>query len=166
MASFTTLVKKVANAKSRQTTAFIRDGGTAWTNFGRVKNASISIQPVVGEKDVAGREMVQAFDITATFVMMQTSKAEIATLGSLAAPDGATYPNGHYIFFSDVPRASLAAGADPAVDGFAFKNVLPKPSIDVNLSGEESMITIEITGRVPVTAFDNFDTSPIITFDA
>lgn len=166
MASFTTLVKKVANAKSRQTTAFIRDGGTAWYNFGRVKNASISIEPVVGEKDVAGREMVQAFDITATFVMMQTSKDEIATLGSLAAPDGVTYPNGHFIFFSDQPKATMAAGANPTGDGFGFKNVLPKPSMNVQLNGEESMITIEFTGRVPVTAFDSFDTNAVITLDA
>lgn len=185
MASFTTLVKKVSNARARQTTAFIRrtidDGGGIgvdtyeYKTFGRIKNAGINFEPVVTEKDTAGREIELAWDVTATFVMMQTTDDEIAVMGSLAEPDdnATLYDNGYFVFFSDEPQTTSTvylgeADGLPSVLGFGFDNVLIKPTLSVQLNAEESMITIEFSGRIGRDALDTFNLTDgnILTFDA
>lgn len=183
MADFTTLVKKVSNCKARQTTAFIRqttEGGInpdtyTYRNFGRVKNAGITFEPVVTEKDTAGREIEMCWDVTATFVMMQTTDDEMAVLGSLAEPEDNSghYDNGYFIFFSDEPQTSSTvylgeADGLPSVLGFGFDNVLLKPSASIQLNAEESMITIEFSGRIGRDALNSFNLTDgnILTFDA
>ena len=51
--------------------------------------------------------------------------------------------------------------ADPSTpvydpDGIFFKNALLKPDIEINLSGEESSIGIEFTGRLSIDNLKGF----------
>lgn len=155
---------------------FTDDGTTqAWQHLGRIKNPEITMEPVVSEADSTGREQVLCFDVTASFVLMQTSTTELANISALAAPDATYYPNGHSLFFTDKPydpsvvtaTDNKTAPTDGASDlaGLGFVNTLPKPSPAIDGMGEESMITIEFTGRVFREAMDNLETDPMIVFD-
>lgn len=189
MANLSGLAKKVRNTTNRNSQAFLRleenDGGSpasivySWANFGRFMNASFSSEPVTSSQDQDGRESSQLFTITVSFSLMQTSNEELSLVGELATPDTGTldrYLNGHTVYFSgsnqvttsDMNNAidgttgstDFATLSDP--NGIQFKNVLLKPSPDINLAGEESMIGLEFTGTVETDEISDLDTSQTI----
>ena len=183
MASLTDLAKQVRNTKNRQSQAFLRvwDSGSSsyeFRNVGRIMDSSFNSEPVASDADQDGRESSQLFDITVSFTMMQAANEELSLLTDLALPTDATnYPNGHSLYFSGDNQLSTtelnsalngdnepdytvlgddsSEPADP--NGFYFKNVLLKPSAEIDLSGETSMLPIEFTGRVPLDVFLDFD---------
>lgn len=187
MASLTDLAKKVRNTTHRNAQAFLRtetDNGSGaieynWVNFGRFMNASFSSEPIASSGDQDGRESSQLFDITVSFALMQTSNEELSLLDQLADPDPAgigAYGNGHTIYFSgsnQVTTSDMNNALDSATgstdfntlsdpDGLQFKNVLLKPSPDIDLSGEESSIALEFTGTVETQELGDLDTSQTI----
>jgi len=127
--------------------------------------------------DQDGRESSQLFNITVTLALMQTSNAELSLLDELAMPSDTThFRNGHRIYVSggklltsELNSALDGSGnpdytvlgddsTDPHdVDGMFFKNVLLKPSPDIDLSGEESSIGLEFNGRLETDALSGFD---------
>jgi hypothetical protein len=140
-------------------------------------NGSFSSEPVTSSADQDGRESSQLFNITVSFAMMQTSNEELSLLDELAMPsDTDKFPNGHRIYVSGSKlltselNSSLNGDGDPDyttlgddssephdVDGLYFKNVLLKPSPDIDLSGEESSIGLEFNGRLETDALSGFD---------
>ena len=183
MASLTDLAKKVRNTKNRQSQAFLRvwhSGSSAYEfeNMGRITDSSFNAEPVASDMDQDGRESSQLFDITVSITMMQASNEELSLLEELALPtDSTNYANGHSIYFSGDNQLSTSelnnnlntndhpdytvlgdtssSPSDP--NGIYFRNVLLKPSAEVNLSGETSLIPFEFTGRLPLSAFSGFD---------
>jgi len=179
MATLSDLSKKVRNTRHRQSSFFLQVYDTAYTfvNMGRVMNANFSSEPVTSSADQDGRESSQLFNITVTFALMQTSNEELSMMGDLAIPSDATnFPNGHRLYVSGGKlltselNSALTAGGDPDYtqlgdtatapsdpDGFYFKNVLFKPSPDIDLSGGEAMIGLEFTGQLNLSALDGMD---------
>jgi hypothetical protein len=181
MATLNDLAKKVRNTKNRLSNLFIQ----VWTgsayefrNMGRITGAEFTSEPVTSEADQDGRESSQLFDITVSWSLMQTSNEELSLMGELAIPSDVTnFPNGHRIYASGnklqtselnnnltsgvtglddgQPDYTQLNSVDP--DGLYFRNVLLKPSPEVNLSGEDAMINIEFTGTVETDALDGFD---------
>ena len=172
------LAKKVRNTRNRLSSFFLQvhTGSYEFVNMGRVMNGSFSSEPVTSSADQDGRESAQLFDITVSFAMMQTSNAELSLLSDLAIPSDTTnFPNGHRIYVSGSklltdtlnsnlidtgdnkgdPDYSALKSEDP--DGLYFKNVLLKPSPDIDLAGDESSIGIEFTGRVNTDVMQGFD---------
>ena len=180
MATLTDLSKRVRNTRHRLSSFFIQvHTGSAYEfrNVGRVMNGSFSSEPVTSSADQDGRESSQLFNITVSFAMMQTSNEELSLLDELAMPsDTDKFPNGHRIYVSGSKlltselNSSLNGDGDPDyttlgddssephdVDGLYFKNVLLKPSPDIDLSGEESSIGLEFNGRLETDALSGFD---------
>ena len=191
MATLTDLAKKVRNTTHRNAQAFLRtevDDGTGSieygvVNMGRFMNASFSSDPVTSSADQDGRESSQLFDITVSLALMQTSNEELSLLSELALPDPGSvgkYINGHSIYFSgdnqvttpDVQNAldtgtgeigfGTNAGELDDPNGLFFKNVLLKPSPDIDLSGEESSIGIEFTGTIETAELVGLETTQTI----
>ena len=165
------------------------DGGSppsitySWNNMGRFMNASFSSEPVTSSADQDGRESSQLFNITVTLALMQTSNTELALMQELAIPDPGEldrYLNGHTLYFSgsnQVTTADMNNAIDSSTgettfgtgsdnlddpDGLLFKNVLLKPSPDIDLSGEESSIGLEFTGIVETQELTDLDTTQTI----
>lgn len=186
MATLNDLAKKVRNTRHRLSTFFLQvyDSGTSayeFVNIGRVMNGSFTSEPVTSSADQDGRESSQLFDLTVSYAMMQTSNEELSLLSELAMPsDGTNFPNGHRIYVSGGKlltsqlNSALDANGDPDytvlgdtssdphdVDGLYFKNVLLKPSPDIDLAGEESSIGIEFTGRVNTDVMSGFDDNTV-----
>ena len=179
MATLSDLAKRVRNTRHRLSTFFLQvyNSGYEFVNMGRVMNGSFSSEPVTSSADQDGRESSQLFNITVSFAMMQTSNEELSLLDELAMPsDASNFPNGHRIYVSggklltsELNGALDGSGnpdytvlgdtsSDPHdVDGLFFKNVLLKPSPDIDLAGEESSIGIEFTGRLETDALSGFD---------
>lgn len=175
MATLSDLAKKVRNTRHRLSTFFLKDhDGSSYIfrNMGRVMNGSFSSEPVTSSADQDGRESSQLFNITVSFAMMQTSNEELALLDELAMPSDTThFSNGHSIYVSggklltSTLNGALDGNGDPDYttlnaddpDGLFFKNVLLKPSPDINLAGEESSVGIEFTGRLETDALSGFD---------
>lgn len=180
MATLSDLAKKVRNTRHRLSSFFIQvHTGSAYEfrSMGRVMNGSFTSEPVTSSADQDGRESSQLFNITVSFALMQTSNAEMALLDELAMPSDTTnFPNGHRIYVSGGKlqtsqlNSSLTGDGDPDytvlgddasephdVDGLYFKNVLIKPSPDIDLSGEESSIGLEFNGRLETDALSGFD---------
>jgi len=148
-------------------------------NMGRFMNASFSFESIASSPDQDGRESAQLFDITVSLALMQTSNLELSLLSELALPDPGElgkYQNGHTIYFSgdnlvttvDVKNALDNSNGDLDVpslddpDGLLFKNALLKPSPDIDLSGEESSIGLEFTGRVETQELNDLDSTQTI----
>lgn len=179
MATLSDLSKKVRNTRHRLSSFFLQvnTGSYEFVNVGRVMNGSFSSEPVTSSADQDGRESSQLFNITVTFALMQTSNEELSLLDELAMPSDTTnFPNGHRIYVSggklltsELNSALDGSGnpdytvlgddsSDPHdVDGLYFKNVLLKPSPDIDLSGEESSIGLEFNGRLETDALSGFD---------
>jgi hypothetical protein len=174
MASLSDLAKKVRNTRHRLSSFFLQvhTGSYEFTNFGRVMNGSFTSEPITSSPDQDGRESSQLFDITVSFGLMQTSNAELSLLDALAMPpDENNFQNGHRIYVSgsklltSTLNSNLQGNGDPDYsalnsedpDGLYFKNVLLKPSPDIDLAGEESSIGIEFTGRVNTGVMSGFD---------
>lgn len=181
MATLADLGKKVRNTKHRLSSFFLQDhDGTNYTfrNMGRVMNASFESSPVTSSADQDGRESSQLFEITVSFALMQTSNTELALMEELAMPtDETNFPNGHRLYVSGSklqtstlnnnltssvtglqdgqPDYTQLSSEDP--DGIYFRNVLLKPSPEIDLGGEESSIGVEFTGTVEHDAFAGFD---------
>jgi len=180
MATLSDLGKKVRNTRHRLSTFFIQDydGSYLFRNAGRIMNGSFESTPVTSSADQDGRESSQLFDITVTFALMQTSNTELALMEEFAMPtDTDNFPNGHRIYVSGSklqtstlnnnltsgvsdlqdgqPDYTQLSAEDP--DGIYFRNVLLKPSPEIDLSGEESSIGLEFTGTVEQQAFNGFD---------
>lgn len=181
MADLNTLAKRVRNTKTRRSNFFLRtydSGGEAtYVNMGRVKDASFESEPIVSDPDQDGRESVQAYNITLTFTMQQASNVELSMIPDLAMPPADEYPNGHTLYVSghnkvttDAVNASLDSDDLPGMlddpDGIGFINVLLKPSPSIPLSEGESVIVVEMTGRVGIEDFANLETDPFITISA
>lgn len=177
MATLSQLGKKVRNTRHRLSSFFlqIHDGSFTFVNMGRVMNASFTSEPVTSSADQDGRESAQLFNITVSFALMQTSNTELSLLSELAMPSDTTnFPNGHnlYVSGSKLTTSALngASSPDPDYttlgdtstdpsdpDGLYFKNVLFKPSPEIDLTGEESSIGLEFTGRVNTDVMAGFD---------
>jgi hypothetical protein len=180
MATLNDLAKRVRNTRHRLSTFFLQvHTGSAYefVNMGRVMNGSFTSEPVTSSADQDGRESSQLFNITVSFAMMQTSNEELSLLDELAMPtDTTNFPNGHRIYVSGSKlltsqlNSSLTGSGDPDytvlgddssdpndVDGMYFKNVLLKPSPDIDLAGEESSIGLEFNGRLETDALNGFD---------
>jgi len=181
MATLSDLAKKVRNTVNRQSQAFLR----VWTgsayefrNVGRIMDSSFNAESVSSDADQDGRESTELYDITVSFSMMQTTNEELSLLEELAIPtDEINYPNGHSIYFSgdnqlatSTLNSKLTTGEHPDYtvfgdtttdpsdpNGIYFRNVLLKPSTEINLSGDSSMIPVEFTGRLPLSAFSDLD---------
>jgi hypothetical protein len=176
MASLTDLSITVSNTANRQSQIFLR----VWTgssfefrNVGRVVDSSFTAEPITSDADQDGRESAQVFDITVGFSMMQASETELSLLEELSMPtDTANFQNGHSIYVSgtnQISESTLNSNLDGSGNpdysslhtedprGIYFKNVLLKPTAEINLMGENSMIPIEFTGRVPNDVFSGFD---------
>ena len=187
MAALSDLAKKVRNTTHRNSQAFLRtetDDGSGSieygiTNLGRFMNASFSSDPVTSSADQDGRESSQLFNITVSLALMQTSNYELSLLGQLAMPDPGSldrYLNGHSLYFSgtnQVTTAAVQAAIDTASgdidfatlndpNGIFFKNVLLKPSPEIDLSGDESSIGLEFTGTVETGELSNLETTQTI----
>lgn len=178
MATLSDLGKKVRNTRHRLSTFFLQvhTGSFEFVNVGRIINASFSSEPVASSGDQDGRESSELFNITVSFAMLQTSNEELSLLEELAMPSDATnFPNGHNIYVSgskvltsDLNSALTGGEPDYTVlsddsgepydpDGLYFKNVLLKPSPDIDLAGEESSIGVEFTGRLETSVMSGFD---------
>jgi len=183
MATLSDLAKKVRNTRHRLSTFFLQVYNTSYefVNMGRVMNGSFSSEPITSSADQDGRESSQLFNITVSFAMMQTSNQELSLLEELAMPtDTTNFPNGHRLYISGSKlqtselNSALTASGDPDytvlgddtsdphdVDGMYFKNVLFKPSPDIDLAGEESSVAIEFTGRLETDALSGFDNNTV-----
>jgi len=181
MATLSDLSKKVRNTRHRLSSFFLQvnTGSYEFVNVGRVMNGSFSSEPVTSSADQDGRESSQLFNITVSFALMQTSNEELSLLDELAMPSDTTnFPNGHRIYVSGGKlltselNGALTGSGDPDytvlgddssdphdVDGLYFKNVLLKPSPDIDLSGDESSIGLEFNGRLETDALSGFDDS-------
>jgi hypothetical protein len=145
--------------------------------MGRFSDASFTAEPITSDADQDGRESTQLFNITVQLSLMQGSNAEIEMIPDLSLPEDETnYPNGHTIYFSgdnqlstsdlnsaltnDLPDfTTLGDPSDDPYDpqGMCFVNVLLKPSLEANLAGEVTMISLEFTGRVSTRVFEGFN---------
>ena len=146
--------------------------------MGRVINSSFTAEPVTSSQDQDGRGSAELFDITVSFALLQTSNEELSLSDALAVPpDREDFSNGHYIYVSgskistsELLKATYSTNSFPDYtvlgdpsnepydpDGLYFRNVLLKPSPDIDLSGEESMIGVEFTGRVSTEQMNGLD---------
>jgi len=145
--------------------------------------SSSSSDSIASSGDQDGRESAQLFDITVSLALMQTSNLELSLLSELAMPDPGEldrYLNGHTLYFSgdnqvttadvnnalDTATGELSFGTnageldDP--DGLLFKNVLFKPSPDIDLAGDESSIGLEFTGTVETQELEGLENTQTI----
>ena len=153
--------KNLANDIYRAGGAFLsEDAGVTYRDMGQVKGGEISFDPIVTDLDTAGREKQLGFTMEVLFIMQQTSDTELGSLDAVVNP---TPANGLWLKMSTVH--TNAAGAAAAA-GYLFKNVLPVASGRINLSGNESNITVTIKGRVSVANFVTIGSTQIVTFDA
>jgi len=173
MATLSDIGKRVRNTRHRLSQFFIMKSEGYYTQFrnvGRVMNGSFTSDPVTSSADQDGRESAHLFNITVSFALMQTSSEELSILDDLST--SYAFDEGHRIYvsgskiseyllnlsgdktFGGEPdyrlltskNTSQNTGYDP--DGIYFKNVLLKPSPNIDFSGEESMIGVEFTGRI------------------
>ena len=182
MATLSDLGKKVRNTRNRLSSLFITvvKGSINYYfaySLGRIMNASFSGEPVASSPDQDGRESAQLFDITVSFALMQTSSEELSLLEDLAMHPDPKMSNGHFVYASGskmsaddydsviskqdgLPDYTLLADKDSPgpydPDGIFFKNALLKPSPEINLSGDESSIGIEIVGRIRLDTLRGF----------
>jgi len=160
-----------------------------YTNMGRIMDASFNAESVTSDADQDGRESTQLYDVTVSFTLMQSSNEELSLLPDLAMPDThgyRFYGNGHYVYFSgdnqtatsDV-NAAITNDPDPSLDGtltfgssvgqlddpqgLLFQNVLLNPGTEIDLSGDQGMIPIEFTGRIPLDEVVTLDSDQTIT---
>lgn len=151
-----------------------------WKNFGRFMNASFETSAISSSMDQDGRESTELFELTLSMAMMQTANTELSLMEDLAMPDPKKYDfylNGHTMLFSgshQITTSDLNAAtttATGAVDfnalgdpeALQFVNVLLKPSPEIDLSGEESSIGLEFTGKVELQELSDLDTTQTIT---
>lgn len=166
--------KVVLNSFGRLSQVILQNAaGDGWIEVGRTKGVSLNLEPVTDEKDSTGRILTLCFDVKGEFMLMQTSDTEFANISALAAPDATDHPNGFVAFFTDKPHdvSALTVAADVPqesmanIAGFGFKNVLFQVGAEIKGDGGESFITVSFDGRVFREALDDFETTPLITFD-
>jgi len=176
------LGKKVRNTRNRLSSFFVwwKYSGYGFSfqqpySLGRVINSSFTVEPLNSSKDQDGRESADLFDITVSFALLQTSNEELSLSDALATmTDDSKVENGHriYVSGSKLSQSELLGVSNPSnpapdytilgdpsndpydPDGLFFINVLLKPSPDIDLSGGESTIGIEFTGRLSPEQFD------------
>jgi len=134
-----------ANNIQRQGEAFVTndpiDGSETYHHMGQVKNVEFTSTPVTSEQDTAGRQKQLASDIEITFVMQQTSDTELETMDELVSDFAAVFLSTEFIDASEVQTGSDG-------NGYLFSNGLMSVENTINFSGEESMSTVTISGRV------------------
>lgn len=179
MATLTDLGKKVRNTRRRLSSFFLQvhTGSYEFVNMGRIINATFNSESIASSGDQDGRESAQLFDITVSFALLQTSNEELSLLEELAMPSDTTnFPNGHRVYVSgsklltSTLNSNLTGNGDPDYqvfgdtssdpsdpDGLYFKNVLLKPSPEIDLSGDESTIGLEFTGRIETSVLSGLD---------
>jgi len=184
MADLVDLGMKVRNTTNRQSNLFLKvhtGSNYEFRNMGRIAEASFSSDAEASDADQHGRESAQLLNITVSFSMMQASNFELSLLGELAMPsDEANFSNGHAIYASGSRLVesdlndNLTGDGDPDYtvlgdttddpadpDGIYFKNVLLKPTPDIDLMGDESVIGVEFTGLISYDEFSDFHSSPL-----
>jgi hypothetical protein len=157
----------------------------SYVNLGRVVDVSFTAEPLSSDADQDGRESAQTFDCTVQVTMMQASEVEMSLLPQLSMPSTQGYDfyrNGHTLYFSGQPQITesdvndaVVHDPDPMLNGnlvfgdqsdqlddsrgLHFSEVMLKPTAEVNLQGENSLLPIEFTGRIVNDAFASIDTS-------
>lgn len=145
--------------------------GTLTANgLGRIRNPSITFEPVESESDSQGRTTVIAYNLNATVTMMQHEHEEIEAAGKLAYPDdGSPEEQGYTVLFTDGPMSAADVegslnAAEQIIPGIMLERVFPKPSPSIDFGTEDSAIEITINGMLPPNALATFATRPVISF--
>lgn len=153
--------KDISRIKERQGSVFVYDdANVVWQDIGQVKGVDLSWEPVNTEADTGGRTKMLAADVTITFVMQQTSDQELGALDSLS---GNSTTNGHQFKVTESNTAAADAGT---AAGYEFNNCLANITGSVSFNGDESTMTVEINGRVPISELVNLGSTQTLTFDA
>lgn len=130
---------------------------------GIIKDTSVEGEPNEYGPDNQGRTFTKGFDITASFMAMQTGPEELQNLPALAEPSG----NGLYVAFVDnpFPIADETTGITmtdiESLDKLELLNASVSPSFSLNFSRDESEIGAEITGYISVEELQKMYAEPI-----
>jgi len=148
-----------------------------WRNVGRVMDTGISMDVNASDPDQHGRESAGEIDVTFSMSMMQAANVSLAQIPNLEEPDTGGYGNylhGHRLYLSG--RASVSeseinsatdaqtsaitfgTGANELDDpqGIRFDDVLLKVTSELDLNGDESVISVEFTGEIYPDGSTNF----------
>jgi len=182
------LVQESVDDSTADGTIYV-DKDFSYVNLGRVMDVNFTAEPVASDADQDGRESAQTFDCTVQATMMQASETEMSLVPQFSMPSTegyGFYRNGHTLYFSgqqgitasDVNNA-VTDDPDPSIDGdlafgdqmgelddprgILFEEVILKPTEEINLQGEASMIPIEFTGRIINDTFASIDADQTIT---
>lgn len=128
---------------------FMEDGGTTFSDPGRIRDASFDFSAVVGSPDTGGRKKTNAIDVTLTFTLMQSDTTTLSGVAGLANPSG----DGVTIAMTNTFATPTKDGTTGAITGaeFVFHGCLPETSGSFPLNGDERGFPITVTGRVPVS---------------
>lgn len=133
------------------------DSGSTWVELGRCRDVKTMMAKVVSPKDQNGREKQLCADISADVVLTQTGADEFDNISLILHPTG----NGLWVKFTEVYATTATAGA---AAGVVLKNVLFTMDGELNWGGDESFLSLNITGRVAVSELAGFGTSGSVTF--
>lgn len=151
--------KDITEVISRGGGVFVTDdNGTTYYDLGRVKNVEVNWEPVTTDPDTAGRPKQLAADITFSWVMTQTDTDQLSNLNLLHESG----TNGIWVKFTSVFTDTTGAGA---AAGFEVKNALVVMTGQISFNQDESMISCECSGRIPMSELIKLGTLSEITFD-
>lgn len=145
------------------------EGSAVTSNFalhtqGIIKDTSFPGEKVEFGPDNSGRTFTKGFNINGQYTAMQTGPDELQNLPAIANPSG----NGLYMAFVDNSFAveDEATGMQYSdivqEDKIELLNVSVAPDFTLNFSREESEITNEVKGFVPVSELQKLYKEPII----
>jgi hypothetical protein len=121
-------------------------------DLGVMKNVQLQMSPVSTEGDVGGRQKELSSDVQLTFMMQQTTSDEIAAMLGLVNPEtlSGNYPLGHELA---VVEDKVGATELHTTTQFALQHCMPSMTGDsvINFTGGESMIGVQVTGRIKAT---------------
>ena len=168
MAAFADLRKTLDRIKSRTMGVFMYDPAALpgaegeWRPFGIYQNVSMDGEPKKSDEDIASRQKVVGYLVKGGFVVQQSDVLDIAAAAGATDNFGAG-GNGITIKFTEEPCA--AADVD-ATEGFTFQNVLLSNGFTMKgKGGEQSMVTYDFQGYVPVSQVKELDTTRTLIFD-
>lgn len=166
MADLSVLQKSLDRIKSRTMGAFIYDDAAAtpgYRAFGIFETIDLTGESVKSNEDVARRQKTVGFLVKGSFVVQQSTAEDIAAGAAVAQNLGAS-GNGSKIVFTEKPVAP--ADVDAETDKYTFENVLLGVGFTLKgKSGDQSMVSYDFQGFVPVEQVVSLDTTRTFTFD-
>ena len=179
MASLADLKKRIHNTPNRQAQCYIRAYNGAsyeFVNAGRITGTNVTIDEVAGDMDQDGREDSEMHDVTVSFTLQQASNKELSIIPDFVRPTPEDqFENGHVLYFtgskistsevnnnldSDLPDYTVfgdtsSEPSDP--EGLVFVDAILKVTGEMDLTGGDSVITLEFTMRIRNSEFSDFD---------